>query len=127
MGGDSSGNSEDSLKGKVKFIRLIGKKRQSIHEEIKADLEKKIQRIKMDKKQLEDRKKMIEEDIMKKEKEKEIIENEIRKKEKEEKNCKDKEDSLLKIKEVIDSLENNYIQKLIEIIIENLEEDNNSQ
>jgi len=120
MGGDSSGNSEDSLKEKAKIISLIGKKRQRIHEEIKADFEKKIQRIKMDKKQLEDRKKMIEEDIMKKEKEKEIIENEIKKKEKEEKNCKDKEDSLVKIKEVIDSLENNYIQKLIEVVIENL-------
>jgi hypothetical protein len=126
MGGDSSDNSKDSFKGKAKIIILIGKKRQKIHEEINADFQKKIQRIKMDKKKLEDRKKIIEEDIMKKEIEKEIIENEIRKKEKEEKNCKDQEDSLLKIKEVIDSWEKNYIQNLMEAATENLEEEKNS-
>ena len=79
----------------------------------------------MDKKKLEDRKKIIEEVIMKKEIEKEIIENEIRKKEKEEKNCKDQEDSLLKIKEIIDSWEKNYIQNLMEAATENLEEEKN--
>jgi hypothetical protein len=146
MGGDNSGNTEDSNQGKARGIFLIGKKRGRIHEEVKADIKQIIQRINLEKKHLEARKNMIEEyimrkekeknmieeDIVRKEKEKNIIEKEIRRKDEEEKNIKEKENKLLKIKEEIDVNELNYISELMEVVkmkkaIENQEEDKNVQ
>ena len=142
MGGDNSGNTEDSNQGKARGIFLIGKKRGRIHEEVKADIKQIIQRINLEKKHLVARKNMIEEDIMRKEKEKNIIEKEIMRKEKEkniiekeirrkdeeEKNIKEKENKLLKIN--VNEL--NYISELMEVVkmkkaIENQEEDKNVQ